>query len=172
MRVDRLARERAGKVGIARVPKVPVSDDDGAKPPGFNGAVGAVGAGRDLPPVDGRLDAGHLAAERDAAAKAMRLGVALEMRAHVEMRGVLRQVIAEAEVGPGEALAARIDMEAPVGGGDAIVVVVAPHPPDVGALLVGDIGHAGPAQRLHRGQAGDAGADDAGFVGHGAAPSR
>jgi hypothetical protein len=96
-----------------------------------------------------------LVARIEAVGIGFKIGQQLLVRQEVGLVGGNRKV------GIAEVVAAGVDVQVAIGAGQAVVIAVAPHPADVGALLADLEGDALVVQRLGHRDAGGAGADDA-----------
>ncbi len=108
---------------------------------------------------DGVLDAG---VEGDVGAQAEVVEVVVEVLADVGVVGEVGVGGGHGEVGVGHALARDVDEQVAVGGGHAVAVAEDPVAADLVGLLEAVEGNAALVQGLDGGDAGGAGADDAG----------
>ena len=140
-----------GRLGPARVPVVPIGDENGPVAGGLPVAVGVLDG--HLPVVAGRLDRDHLGAEADLLGQAEALGVVVEVLGDVLMAGVVRVVLRHRECLVGHELAGAVDVQGAVSGGLAVVVFVAPVAADHRPLLEAVVGNPPGAEDLASGEA-------------------
>ena len=132
VRVQLLAGEAVlageGRLGVLGVPVVAVGDHDRVV-----AARLAVGE-RDLPAVAGRLDAGHLGAERDPVAEPEVIDVGLEVAGYLRVMRIVRVVRRHRVGGVLHHRPRRVDEQRAVGGRHPVVVAVAPVAADARAF--------------------------------------
>ncbi len=156
VRVDRGPVERAGEVGVAGVPVVPVADEQRVE------ALGRAVCERDLPAAAGpALGAGNARVEADPLAQGERVGVVAQPLEDVRVVGVVGVARGHREVREGDRGLGDVDVQRAVCRGGPVRVFEVP----VAADLVGDlearVGDAAIGERLARGQPADAGSDHA-----------
>ena len=126
MRVHLHPAERAGELGHARIPEVSVGDNHSAivalLAAGERHRPAACGAGPDS--LDARI-------EPDVRHDAGIFGVGFQILQHLTVRQEIGVGFGNREIRIAEVLAARVDMQAMVCGGHAVVVFVTPHAADL-----------------------------------------
>jgi hypothetical protein len=125
-------------------------------------ALGLALVGRDLPAVGGLLGAGDARLEADPVAEAEVVDVGVEVGGDLRVVREVRVGLRHREVRVLHPLARGVDVEMPVGGRHPVRVLEDPVAADAVARLVGVEGDPPLVQGLGGGDAGRAGADQAG----------
>ena len=138
---------------------MPVGDDH--RPVALGPLSPVLSLDGDRPGAVGRLRVHDLGAEADLLPQPEVVGEFIEVGGHLEVVGVVREVVGHRQGPEGHHPARGVDVQRAVGGRHPVVVFVAPVTADVGALLEAVEGDPVRIQHLGGDDAGAAGADDA-----------